>query len=99
MNFDEASLSDAAVARLDACSDPRFKHVMTSLIRHLHSFVRDVEPTEQEWYGFGVMTSGIVGVWVCDARGLELLMRRRNHAVLHVNMMVTLLTGWQPSAS
>jgi len=49
MNFDEASLSDAAVARLDACSDPRFKHVMTSLIRHLHSFVRDVEPTEQEW--------------------------------------------------
>jgi hydroxyquinol 1,2-dioxygenase len=49
MNFDETSLSDAAVARLEQCKDPRFKVVMSSLIRHLHAFVRDVEPTEQEW--------------------------------------------------
>jgi hydroxyquinol 1,2-dioxygenase len=48
MNYTEASLADAVIARLDS-KDARFKGVMTSLIKHLHSFVRDVEPTEEEW--------------------------------------------------
>lgn len=43
------SLTDAVVDRLAQCQDPRFKQVLTSLIRHLHSFVREVEPTEAEW--------------------------------------------------
>jgi protocatechuate 3,4-dioxygenase beta subunit len=30
-------------------SNPRLKVVMTSLIRHLHAFVREVELTEEEW--------------------------------------------------
>src|SRR5438445_2356433 len=29
--------------------NPRLKTVMTSLIRHLHAFVREVELTEEEW--------------------------------------------------
>jgi len=48
MNYSETTLADAVIARLDT-QDPRFKSVMTSLIRHLHSFVREVEPTEEEW--------------------------------------------------
>ena len=31
------------------CDDPRFKRIMTSLITHLHDFVRDVQLTEAEW--------------------------------------------------
>ena len=41
--FDEKSITSAVIARLADCNDPRFKHVMTSLITHLHDFVRDVK--------------------------------------------------------
>ncbi len=47
--FDEKSITDAFAARLSSCEDPRFKQVMTSLVRHLHDFVRDVRLTESEW--------------------------------------------------
>ena len=30
--------------------DPRYKQIITSLIRHLHAFVKDVELTEEEWF-------------------------------------------------
>jgi hydroxyquinol 1,2-dioxygenase len=47
--FDEKSITQAVIGRLSECNDPRFKRVMTSLITHLHDFVRDVQLTEQEW--------------------------------------------------
>ena len=47
--FDEKSITEAVVARMSECEDPRFRHVMTSLVRHLHDFVRDVQLTEREW--------------------------------------------------
>jgi hydroxyquinol 1,2-dioxygenase len=47
--FDEKSITAAVLARMDECQDPRFKQVMTSLITHLHDFVRDVKLTEAEW--------------------------------------------------
>ena len=40
----------AVIGRLSECDDPRFKRVMTSLISHLHDFVRDVKLTEAEWF-------------------------------------------------
>jgi hydroxyquinol 1,2-dioxygenase len=47
--FDEKSITRAVISRMENCDDPRFKRVMTSLITHLHDFVREVELTEQEW--------------------------------------------------
>jgi hydroxyquinol 1,2-dioxygenase len=47
--FDEKSITQAVISRLSDCNDPRFKHVMTSLVTHLHDFVRDVKLTEEEW--------------------------------------------------
>jgi len=47
--FDEKSITAAVLARMDQCTDPRFKQVMTSLITHLHDFVREVKLTEAEW--------------------------------------------------
>ena len=49
-NLTEANLTDAVVARLEKTADPRFEQIMTSLIRHLHAFVREVELTEEEWF-------------------------------------------------
>lgn len=47
--FDEKSITQAVIERLSGCRDPRFREVMTSLVTHLHDFVRDVRLTEQEW--------------------------------------------------
>lgn len=49
-NLTEANLTDAVLAKLEGATDPRFKQIMTSLIRHLHAFVREVELTEEEWF-------------------------------------------------
>jgi len=48
-DFDEKSITAAVIDRLSNCEDPRFRHVMTSLVHHLHDFVRDVRLTEAEW--------------------------------------------------
>jgi hydroxyquinol 1,2-dioxygenase len=42
-------LTEAVIARLADCKDPRFKTVMSSLVRHMHEFVRDVQLTDEEW--------------------------------------------------
>src|SRR6201996_4246068 len=47
--FNEQSITQAVIDRLSQSDDPRFKQVMTSLIAHLHDFVRDVKLTEAEW--------------------------------------------------
>ena len=47
--FDEKSITQAVIRRLAECDDPRFKGIMTSLITHLHDFVRESKPTETEW--------------------------------------------------
>jgi hydroxyquinol 1,2-dioxygenase len=48
--FDEKSITAAVLARMDQCEDPRFKQVMTSLVTHLHDFVREVKLTDAEWF-------------------------------------------------
>jgi hydroxyquinol 1,2-dioxygenase len=49
-NLTEANLTEAVVAKLARVADPRFKEIMTSLIQHVHAFVREVELTEEEWF-------------------------------------------------
>jgi hydroxyquinol 1,2-dioxygenase len=49
--FDEKSITAAVIGRLSGSDDPRFKRIMTSLIAHLHDFVREVKLTETEWFG------------------------------------------------
>jgi hydroxyquinol 1,2-dioxygenase len=45
----EQNLTDGVLERWKAVPDPRLRHVMQSLIKHVHAFVRDIEPTEAEW--------------------------------------------------
>jgi hydroxyquinol 1,2-dioxygenase len=45
----EENLTDVAVERWKNTPDPRLRQVMTSLIKHLHAFVREIEPTDKEW--------------------------------------------------
>jgi hydroxyquinol 1,2-dioxygenase len=46
----EENLTDVVVSRWSDIPDPRLREVMTSLIKHLHGFVRDIEPTPGEWF-------------------------------------------------
>jgi hydroxyquinol 1,2-dioxygenase len=46
----EHNLTDLAIERWQVSPDPRLREVMTSLIKHLHGFVREIEPTPEEWF-------------------------------------------------
>ena len=45
----EETLTATVLASFDGCTDPRLKQVMRSLTQHLHSFIREVRLTEEEW--------------------------------------------------
>jgi hydroxyquinol 1,2-dioxygenase len=47
--FDEKSITAAVLERYKNSPNPRLKRIMTSLVQHLHDFVRDVILTEEEW--------------------------------------------------
>jgi hydroxyquinol 1,2-dioxygenase len=47
--FNEHNITEAVLERYQNTPDPRLKQIMYSLVRHLHDFVRDVEPTFEEW--------------------------------------------------
>src|SRR5215472_5898188 len=47
--FTEERSAEVVCASLAGSPDPRLRRVLESLVRHLHSFVKDVELTEREW--------------------------------------------------
>jgi hydroxyquinol 1,2-dioxygenase len=48
-DFTEETAADAVVESFATTPDPRLRELLTSLVRHLHAFVRDTEPTIAEW--------------------------------------------------
>ena len=48
-DFDENNITAAVVDRFADTPDPRVKEIMTSLVRHLHAFARDVRLSFAEW--------------------------------------------------
>lgn len=47
--FDAADIAQAVIERMADSPSPRFKQVMTALVRHAHALVREVGLTPQEW--------------------------------------------------
>jgi hydroxyquinol 1,2-dioxygenase len=47
--YNESTVTQAVLDSVANCSDPRFRTIMTSLVNHLHAFVREVDLTEDEW--------------------------------------------------
>jgi hydroxyquinol 1,2-dioxygenase len=86
--FDEKSITAAVLARMNECSDPRFKQVMTSLVTHLHEFVREVKLTDAEWFG-AIQFLTEVGktctdkrqefILLSDTLGVSILVITQNH--------------------
>lgn len=84
----EERLTEAVVAKLAVCPDPRLKRVMEALIRHLHAFAREVELTEAEW-ATGIRFLTETGqmcddkrqefILLSDVLGLSMLVDAMNH--------------------
>lgn len=49
LNLNTDTITEAVLARNTACPDPRLSQIMSSLVRHLHAFAREVKLTEDEW--------------------------------------------------
>jgi protocatechuate 3,4-dioxygenase beta subunit len=45
----EKTLTDAVLATIADDADPRFREIMTALIRRLHGFAKEVDLTREEW--------------------------------------------------
>ena len=92
--FTEDTLTDAVVARLGRCEDPRFKQVMTALIRHVHAFVRETELSEAEW---------MAAIRFLTATGLACVGDRQEYIllsdVLGVSMLVDAINHRKPSGA
>jgi hydroxyquinol 1,2-dioxygenase len=48
-DFDENNITAAVIGRFADTPDPRLKEIMTSLVRHLHAFTRDVRLSFADW--------------------------------------------------
>jgi len=46
----EDDITADVLRRIDATPDPRLRAIMRALVGHLHSFVKDVQLTEAEWF-------------------------------------------------
>ena len=49
-NLAAGHLTDAVTASFADAPSPRYREVMTSLVRHLHAFAQEVALTEEEWF-------------------------------------------------
>jgi hydroxyquinol 1,2-dioxygenase len=93
-NIDEHTITEAVITRLSDCKDARLKEVMTSLIRHLHGFVRDVRLTESEWeQAIGFLTA--TGQ-KCDDKRQEFILLSD---VLGVSMLTVAMNQTRPAGA
>ena len=93
-NLSEATLTDAVVARLARCENPRFKEIMTGLIRHMHAFVREVGLSEAEWME-AIKFLTATGQ-KCDDRRQEFILLSD---VLGVSMLVDAINHRKPTGA
>jgi hydroxyquinol 1,2-dioxygenase len=87
-NISEDTITQAVLASMSGCDNPRLRTVMTSLVQHLHSFAREVKLTESEWlYAINFLTD--VGhitddkrqefILLSDTLGLSMLTTTQNN--------------------
>jgi protocatechuate 3,4-dioxygenase beta subunit len=86
--FTEEGSAEVVAASFEDTPDPRLKQVLTSLVHHLHAFVKEVELTEEEW-GFAIDFLTRTGhmsndvrqefILLSDVLGISMLVETINH--------------------
>ena len=104
-NFDEHNITDAVLARVRNASDPRVRQISEAVVRHLHNFIREVDPTFEEWQqAIAFLTN--VGHMCTDTRqefillsdtlGASMLVDAINHRLLEGATETTVLGPFYP---
>ena len=93
--FTEQGSEEAVIARMDRSKvDARVYEVTSSLIRHLHAFVKEVEPTNEEWMA-GIQFLTKTGQMCTDWRQEYILLSD----TLGVSMLVETINNRKPSGA
>ncbi len=71
-NLTESNVTDAVAATFANTPNPRLKQIMTSLVKHLHAFIREVNLTEDEWMA-GIQFLTATGQ-MCDEKRQEFIL-------------------------
>ena len=88
--FTEETSTETVNARMGEATSPRLRRVMSSLVTHLHAFIKDVELTEAEWgtaIDFLTQTGQICSdtrqefILLSDALGVSMLVDAVNNRV------------------
>jgi catechol 1,2-dioxygenase len=90
-NMTEAELTQVVLDRYANTPDPRLREILSSLIRHLHAFVRDVRLTEKEWLD-SVMFLTRVGQ-KCDDKRQEMILLSDNLGISALVNMISAEVG------
>jgi hydroxyquinol 1,2-dioxygenase len=90
----EANLTDVVLQRWKDISDPRLRQIMQSLIKHLHGFVREIEPSQAEW-ATAIDWLTRTGK-LCSEKRQEFIL---TSDVLGVSMLVDAINHRQPGAA
>ena len=92
--FTEENSAEVVVGRIADTTDPRFKEIMTVLIRHLHAAVKEIEPTQEEWFK-AIQFLTATG-HMCDDWRQEFILLSD---VLGVSMLVDAINNRKPSGA
>ena len=89
--FNEDNLTAAVVERFMKSKDERFRQIITSAVKHLHAFAREVHLTEEEWFE-GIKYLTAVGQ-KCDDKRQEFILLSD---ILGLSMMIVALNHKTP---
>ena len=99
-NFNENTITDAVIERLAFATSPRAREISQALVRHLHAFIREVRPTQDEWMA-GIEFLTRTGHMCTDTRqefillsdtlGVSMLVDAINHAHAETTTETTVL--------
>lgn len=92
--FTEATSAEAVIARNARATNPRLAQVMAVLTRHLHAAVKEIEPTEAEWFE-AIKFLTATGQMCNDWRQEYILLSD----VLGVSMLVDAINNRKPSGA
>jgi hydroxyquinol 1,2-dioxygenase len=89
-NFDQTNITSAVLERVGHASSPRTRQISEALVRYLHAFVREIEPTQAEWAAaieFLTRTGHTCSetrqefILLSDALGVSMLVDAINHCL------------------
>lgn len=93
-DLDEHSITEEVLTAVSNTRDPRVLEISQALIRHLHNFIREIEPTQSEWED-GIKFLTEVGQMCSDVRQEFILLSD----TLGVSMLVDAINHRKPEGA